>query len=78
MIELFFYFVSAVADDNLVYLWFVAVFLVEEFFGLGDEAGQEFVFNKVDSATAEAAAHDTRTGYTAFLGNVVEVVEFFA
>lgn len=57
--ELFGYFASAVADDNVVDFGFVAIFFVEAFFSFGDEVVVFVVGDEVDSAASETAAHNT-------------------
>ena len=76
--ELFGYFASTVADDNVVDFGLVAISLVEAFFSFGDEVVVFVIGDEVDGAAAETAAHDTRTGDATFFSDVVEEVEFFA
>ena len=65
----------AVADDDVVDLGLVAILGVELLLGSLDELLVEVVAHEVDGAATEAATHDTRTGDTTLLGNVVEEVE---
>ena len=55
----FAYLVCAVADYNGVHLRLVAVFFVEAFFCFFYKFIYFIVLDQIDSATAEAAAHDT-------------------
>ena len=75
---LFFHSACAVAYDYIIDFGFVAIAFVETCFRFSYEVVVKLVFYKVYRAAAETAAHDTRAGYTAFTGNVVEEVEFFA
>ena len=68
----------AVGNDYGIDHGLMAVFLVEFLLGGGDEIVVKIVFNQVDGATAETAAHDSGARYTAFFGDVVEVIKFYA
>jgi hypothetical protein len=54
----------------------MAILGVELLFGSLDELLIQVIAYQVDGAATEAAAHDTGTGNAAFLGDIVQKVEF--
>ena len=69
---------AAVADDDVNDLRGDVETLFEGFDSTAGEGVVQIVLDQVDGATAETAAHDTRTGDATLQGDVVEEVEFFA
>ena len=58
--------------------WLFAVFSLELLDSGSGELVIEVVFYQVDGATTKTAAHDTRAGHAALLGDVVQEVQFLA
>ena len=71
-------FVGTFADDDRIDLGGMAILRSEAFGHFLDEVVVALFLDEVDGAAAEAATHDTATGYAVLLGDVVEEVELFA
>ena len=66
-----------IAYHYIDYLWLLAILCRIFSLGICNELVIEFVLHKVDSATAEAATHNTASGNAVLASDVVEEVEFF-
>ena len=71
-------FSRTVFDYHIIDLRFLAVALRIFLLHVGDEMIVEVLLHEVDGASAEASAHDSRTGNAILACDVVEIVEFFA
>ena len=67
-----------IANDDVIDLRLVAVFLVELLLSRSNKLLVKIVANQVDGATSKATAHDSGTSDTALLSNVVQEVKFLA
>src|SRR5574344_1783690 len=71
-------FASAVAYHHIVHFRDTTVCCLVGFLSIGDEGIIQVIFHQVDGTSTETSTHDTRTGNTVLLGQVVEEVKLFA